>query len=125
MTVIIEKSICVDCDGRNTCQRLKRLSPGLTIRDEMIQKYEHGDIKKDELLYKLISTRSGRPKDIFEVIIVTCSMKNQYSFRKKNSVLTEKQKEENVLYYCNLCKSMHRLNSTMGRAHKPISDKML
>lgn len=113
MTVIIEKSICVDCDGRNTCQRLKRLNPGISIRDELIQKYESGN----EFLCKLVKSRIGRPKEVFEVIIVTCSMKEQQNKRKKFTV----RDAVSPLYYCNLCQMMHRDNSELGIAHKRYS----
>ncbi len=118
MSVIVEKSVCVDCIGRDTCQRLKRLNPGVTIRDELIQKYERGDIKKDELLCKLVKSRAGRPEEIFEIIIVNCSLKGQYSERKR---LGNVKDGTGIMYYCKLCESMHNEKSEIGFAHKKHS----
>lgn len=117
MSVIVEKSVCAGCDGRDTCQRLKRLTPGLTIRDEIIQKCESGDIKKDELLCKPVKSRVGRPEEVFEMIIVTCSLKGQYSERKRLG----STKDDIGMYYCILCKSMHSKKSGVGIAHKKHS----
>ncbi len=120
MPVIVEKSVCKDCDGLSTCQRLKRLNPGSTIRDEMTKMYEgtYTVNGSNDLLYK----KPGRPKETFEIIIINCSMKAQNEIRKKRGILDHDEKEDNTLYYCNICLSMHRLSSDIGISHKEESD---
>lgn len=79
MSVLIEQSICKDCLKVNTCQRLKRLIPGTTIRDSHTDLYgaygEHGGnfgVISGAKLY----AKPNRPKEIFELIIVNCSLKS-------------------------------------------------
>lgn len=81
MTVIVNKSVCIDCDGVSTCMRLKRLNPGTNIRDSFTKLYDGVDVGKpsEVKLYK----KEGREKEVFEIIIVNCSMKAQYEMRKK------------------------------------------
>lgn len=109
MSVIIEKSVCVDCIGKDTCQRLKRLNPQSTIRDDLISSF-----KTDTLSCKHLESRGGRPKEIFELIIATCSMKKQCIERKRFNL----HNVTNLLRYCKLCQTMHRETSKIGIAHK-------
>lgn len=113
MSVLIEKSICVDCVCKDTCQRLKRLNPGSTIRDDLLREF-----KTDSLSCKLIEGRGGRPKEIFELIIATCSMKKQCIERKKFRL----HEVTNPLKYCRLCQTMHPENSKIGLLHKVYLD---
>ncbi len=75
MSVLLEKSTCVDCTGNSTCQRLKRLNPG-SIQDDLIRGFQ-----TDSLSCKRIEHRCGR-EEIFEIIIYNCSMKNKQELRK-------------------------------------------
>ncbi len=120
MTVIVEKSVCYDCEGVSSCMRLKRLNPGTTIRDESVKLFEGVDVGKpsEVPIYK----KQGRKSEVFEIIITTCSMKEQYVMRKKRGTLTEEEKAENMLYFCSLCKSMHRVGSDVGKAHRNYKD---
>lgn len=77
MTVIVEKSVCFDCKGKLTCQRLKRLIPGKTIKEEV--EHTHSHLSKDNIKYR------ERRSEIFEMVIINCSMKNQYDTREKFS----------------------------------------
>jgi len=72
MSVIIEKSVCADCVGRETCQRLKRLNPQSTIRDDLLDNF-----KTDTLSCKSLYDREDRPKEVFELIIHSCSISKQ------------------------------------------------
>lgn len=115
MSVNIEKSICVDCKGRLSCARLKRLNPGTTIRDSMKELYNGVDtgVKSGALLY----IREARKKEIFEMIITVCSLKEQYAFRLKMRDI----EEINTLYYCKMCQTMHRSHSSIGISHEKYS----
>ena len=109
MSVLIDRSVCVDCISRDTCQRLKRLNPSSTIREYLIH-----DFKTDTLSCKSIESRGGRPKEVFELIIAMCSMKKQNDMRKKFRL----HEVTNPLRYCNFCQTMHQENSEIGKAHK-------
>ena len=53
----------------------------------------------------------GRPVDIFDVIIITCSLKNfDRSYRCGNS--------NEGMYYCIDCNAMHHEKSRIGKLHK-------
>lgn len=122
MSVIIEKSVCVDCQGLSSCMRLKRLNHGKTIRDELTKLYKGVDVGKpsDIEVYK----NPDRKIEIFEVIISKCSLKEQYEMRKKRGQLSNEEKEDNTLYYCNICKSMHKESSELGKSHKEESMRL-
>lgn len=107
MSVLINQSTCFDCEGRATCQRFKRLNPS-SIRDDLIQTF-----KTDSLSCKVIESREGRPKEIFEVVIQNCSMKSQCANRKKFRL----HDVTNPLKYCKLCQTMHQENSKIGVLH--------
>ncbi len=55
---------------------------------------------------------AGHTNDIFEAIIVQCSMKDyDRSFKKGD--------DGNAgMYYCTKCSSMHHIRSRIGRLHK-------
>lgn len=94
MTVIIEKSICSDCVWKDTCQRLERVN----------------NVDK--------RNNPGHTKDIFDVVILRCSLKNfdrSYKDDEGNVI--------NYLYYCTKCGMMHRSNSRIGISHKNGSSK--
>lgn len=101
MTVDIKKSVCLDCIGRETCQRLKRLNPSSGIRDEL-------DVKG---YYK----KENREEEIFVLVITRCSMKDRYEYAVFKIGRTEKDCD--ALYYCPLCKKMHRKSSVRGISH--------
>lgn len=91
MTVIIQKSMCHDCIWKETCGNLKKIND---MRDSR--------------------NSPGHVNDVFEVIIVQCSIKNYdrlYKSRDKDS----------TLYYCTECGAMHRNDSRIGKLHKKIS----
>lgn len=89
MGILISKSVCSDCVWKHSCQKLKRISECDDQRDN-----------------------PGHTRDIFDVIVVTCSTKNiDRSYRGK-------REEEGKLYYCEECSSMHHGNSRVGRLHK-------
>lgn len=86
MSVIVEKSICFDCTGKDTCQRLKRLCPGKSIKEEfegIYDKAKREDFDTDKYLYKINGEYRKRSEETFQIIIVNCSMKVQYSERKR------------------------------------------
>lgn len=130
MTTIVEESVCYDCKGRSTCQRLKRLSPGKTIGDEIENLYDKvktGEIDTSTLLHKIDGEYRKRGKEIFEIIIVNCSMKVQYSERERLAREAIENPEEpskvRYLFYCTICKRMHISGSGIGKEHKEIIDK--
>lgn len=52
-----------------------------------------------------------RPVDIFDVIVITCSLKNfDRSYRCSHS--------NEGMYYCTECKAMHHEWSRVGKLHK-------
>ncbi len=123
MPVIVEQSACIDCEGLTTCQRLKRLNPGRCIRDnhtKVFDGFDTGTVSGAELYVK-----PGRQEEVFDLIIVNCSMKKQYPMRKERGVVAEEESEHNKLYYCNICKSMHMNGSDIGKSHKEKSDEIL
>lgn len=85
----MRKSVCIDCAWKDSCQKLKKL-------------------------HEMCDTRivnPDRPVDIFDVIIVTCSLKNfDRSYRCGSS--TE------GMYYCIDCNAMHHEKSRIGKLHK-------
>jgi len=130
MTAIIEESVCYDCKGKDTCQRLKRLRPGTSIRDEietLYDKAKRGELDTSALLYKITGEYKKRGKEIFEIIIVNCSMKVQYNDRERLSekaiVSLEERAELRYLFYCTICKKMHISGSGIGKEHKQIMDE--
>lgn len=125
MTVITEESVCCDCKGKETCQRLKRLGYGKSIRQEVEELYDKaksGEIDTSTLLYKIDGTYRKRKSEVFEIIIVECSMKVQYTERKRlqrESINNkEEPSEQRYLFYCTICKKMHISGSGIGRDHK-------
>lgn len=84
----MRKSVCVDCIWRNSCQRLARIQ-GI------------GDHRN-----------SRHNVDVFEIIILTCSLKNY-----DRSYRTE-DKDGKKLYYCTECGQMHQELSRIGINHK-------
>lgn len=130
MTAIVEESVCWDCKGKSTCQRLKRLSPGKTIREEIEKLYDKaksGEIDTSTLLHKIDGEYRKRNKEIFEIIIVNCSMKVQYSERERlaNEAIMNPEEHSDIryLFYCSICKRMHISGSGIGKEHKEIIDK--
>lgn len=92
MTVAIEKSICVDCVWRGTCQKLERINT--TDKRE----------------------NPGHTKDVFEIIVLRCSMRNYDRSYKNNDGI-----RSYYLYYCLECDMYHRSNSRVGILHKKES----
>lgn len=84
----------MDCIWKDSCQRLERIN----IPD-----------KRDA---------PGHPKDIFEIIVVSCSLKNcdrSYDGRKE---------KETGMYYCTECQQMHHEWSSIGKSHKRIISRI-
>jgi hypothetical protein len=82
MTVLIEKSVCSDCGGKETCQRLNRLNPGKQIRDEqyeMHEKAKKGGLDSPDFFVKPYGECRERAIEVFEIQIVNCSMKKRYN----------------------------------------------
>ena len=130
MTVIVEESTCWDCKGKSTCQRIKRLSPGISIRDEIENLYDRakaGELDTATLLHKIDGEYRKRGKEIFEILVVSCTMKVQYNERERfaNEVIInpEERAESRYLYYCPMCNKMHITGSGIGQEHKAIIDK--
>lgn len=123
MTVIVEQSVCKDCFGIESCMRLKRLNPGMSLRDNMEKLYEgvhtSGD-KSEEPVYK----RQGRSKETFEIVIVKCSMKEQYETRLKMRNIKEEVSIDKTLFYCTICLSMHKRGSKVGVEHTRLMGVM-
>lgn len=131
MTVIVEESICWDCKARETCQRLKRLRPGASIRDELESLYsksKSGEIDTSTYLYKVNCEYKRRGKELFEILIVNCSMKAQCDDRERLAreamINPEGQSELRYLYYCTICKKMHISGSGIGMEHKKQMDEL-
>lgn len=61
----------------------------------------------------------GHTNDVFEVVVVQCSMKNCDRSYKGDG--TENRK----LYYCTECESMHHSNSRIGKFHKKYQDEKM
>lgn len=130
MTVIVEESVCWNCKGLSTCQRIKRLSPGKSIRDEIESLYDRakaGELDTATLLHKIDGEYRKRGKEVFEVLVVNCTMKVQYIERERlasEAIMNSKECDElRYLYYCTICKKMHISGSGIGREHKEIMDK--
>jgi hypothetical protein len=86
MSVLIKKSICLDCIWKDSCQKLYKL-------------HEMCDSKM---------VNPGKPVDIFDIIIITCSLKNyDRSYSKSEG-----------MYYCVDCSAMHHEQSRIGKLHK-------
>lgn len=85
---MLKKSICVDCTWKDSCQKLHRL-------------HEMCDSKR---------VNPGKPVDIFDVIVLNCSLKN---FDRSN-----KNGHSEGMYYCTNCHAMHNGNSRIGKLHK-------
>ena len=90
MTVLLTKSICIDCIWKKSCQKLERIN-GI------------GDKRNNP----------GYTNEVFEVIIHTCSTKNYDRSYKAG-------KEDRYLYYCKECDMMHHSNSRIGIVHKKV-----
>ena len=130
MTVIVKESVCYDCKGKETCQRLKRLRPGKTIRDELDELYSKvktGEIDAATLLHKVGSEYRVGGKEVFEILIVNCSMKVQYNERErlaKNAIMNpEEPANFRHLFYCTICEKMHMTGSGIGIEHKKTMDE--
>ena len=95
MTVLMAKSVCRDCIWRKSCQKFERLNGSDDQRDN-----------------------PGHAKEIFEIIVLTCSTKNCDRSYKTG-------KEDGSLYYCTTCEMMHHSNSRIGIVHKKIQQKIL
>ena len=89
MGVLIKKSVCLDCVWKHSCGKLQRIC-------------ECGDERDNP----------GHVRDIFDVVVITCSTKN-YDRSYKGI-----KEEEGKLYYCEECSSMHHSNSRIGKLHK-------
>jgi len=130
MTVIIEESTCWDCKGRSTCQRIKRLSPGKSIRDEIESLYDQakrGELDTAGLLYKINGEYKKRGKEVFEILVVNCTMKSQYDDRERlaNEAMISLEEHANLRYliYCTICNKMHISGSGIGKEHQELMDK--
>lgn len=89
MTVLVRKSVCVDCIWKCSCSNIKKIDG---IRD-----------RRDN---------PGHINDIFKVVVIQCSMKNYDRSYKGQDI------ENRKLYYCTECGSMHHSNSRIGIKHK-------
>jgi len=88
MSILVEKSVCIDCVWKDSCQKLHKL-------------HEMCDSKR---------VNPGKPVDVFDVIVTTCSLKDfDRSYNNGNSV---------GMYYCQICCSMHHESSRIRKAHK-------
>lgn len=112
MSMIVENSVCFNCEWKNSCQKINKLR---------------------EMCSSEVNI-TGRPIDIFNVIITKCSLKNydrSYDSGKNRggnrnkSRSGDKVNNENNgelysggMYYCLECKSMHHENSRIGKLHK-------
>lgn len=93
MSVMTKKSVCVDCNGKDSCQKLKKL-------------HEMCDSKR---------TNPARSNDVFDVVVLNCSLKNydrSYKLRSGDG--------REGMYYCTLCHSMHHEVSRIGVFHKKL-----
>lgn len=88
MSILIKKSVCTGCVWKDSCQKLYRL------REMCDSKVSSPD----------------RPVDIFDVVIVNCSLKNlDRSYKNGN---------DKGMYYCTDCSAMHHEQSRIGKLHK-------
>jgi hypothetical protein len=90
----MSKSTCNDCVWKRSCQKLERLN---------------GDEDK--------RNNPGRAKEIFEIIVLTCSTKNCDRSYKMGG---DKADKKGGMYYCTECRAMHHEWSGIGRSHKRI-----
>lgn len=88
MTVLVKKSVCVDCIWINSCNSFRKI-------DDMCDRRDN----------------PGHTNTVFEVIIHQCSTKNC-----DRSYKTDE--DNKGLYYCAECNSMHRENSRIGKLHR-------
>ena len=130
MVVIVEESVCWDCKGKSTCQRIKRLSPGRSIREEIESLYDRaksGELDTATLLHKIDGEYRKRGKEVFEILVVNCTMKVQYNERERlanDAVMNpEEQADLRYLYYCTICKRMHITGSGIGKEHNELMNK--
>lgn len=130
MVVIVEESVCWNCKGRSTCQRIKRLSPGKSIREEietLYDKAKSGELDTATLLHKIDGEYRKRGKEVFEVLVVNCTMKVQYDERERLAneamVSPEEHADLRYLYYCPICKRMHITGSGIGKEHNELMNK--
>lgn len=90
MSILVKKSICLDCTWKDSCQKLHKL-------------HEMCDARR---------INPGKPVDVFDVVVINCSLKNfDRSYKNGN---------EEGMYYCMSCHAMHREQSRIGRLHKKI-----
>ncbi len=88
MSILIARSVCVDCIWKDSCQKLHKL-------------HEMCDSKR---------VYPGKPVDVFDVIITTCSLKDFDRSYKSDKLVG--------MYYCPDCCSMHHESSRIGKLHK-------
>lgn len=93
----------MDCVWKKSCQRLERIN---------------GSDKKGNHNHK---------GDIFEVIIITCSIKNYDRSYKVGDGGRDNKGGDSIdrkqgMYYCVECSGMHHEWSSIGRLHKKILD---
>lgn len=98
LAVLISKSVCADCTWKKSCQKLERFN---------------GDVDK--------RNNPGHTKEIFEIIILTCSTKNC----DRSSKIGDDKKKVSGMYYCVECGTMHHEQSSIGRSHKKILDNRI
>lgn len=89
--ILVNKSICVDCVWKYSCQKLHKL-------------HEMCDSKR---------ITPGKA-DIFDVVIINCSLKNFDRSYNINS--------DGGMYYCTDCNAMHHENSRIGKLHKNVGN---
>lgn len=88
--VLVRKSICQDCVWIESCQAFSRIN--------------HIDDKRNN---------PGHTNQKFEVIIITCSLKDiDRSYRMDTN---------SGMYYCTECNQMHHEKSRIGKLHKKNS----
>lgn len=124
MSVILSKSVCADCIWKKSCQRLERIN-GSDNR---------GDGHKDDNDDK---DSHGHRGDIFDVVIIRCSIKNcDRSYKMGDSIEYDKRRGERNsgkndeggdntdrkqgMHYCVECSGMHHEWSSIGRLHKKV-----
>jgi hypothetical protein len=88
MSILITRSVCIDCVWKDSCQKLHKL-------------HEMCDSKR---------VYHGKPVERFDVIVTTCSLKDfDRTYKNGNNV---------GMYYCQDCCSMHHESSRIGKLHK-------
>lgn len=112
MSMIVENSVCINCNWKGSCQKVNKLR-------EMCS---NG------------TSDSGRPTDTFNVIVTRCSLKNldrSYDNGKNRGGNKDKNRSGDKvdndnndkyygggMYYCLECRAMHHENSRIGKLHK-------